>query len=129
MRSLKIIWILLTLTLALPLTAQQVPAELVKAFKDGDARVLSDYFHKSLEMTILEKDYVVSKEQASRIMEEFFKNNKPVDFVISFGGEKDDSHYSIGSLKTKDKSFRVNLFFIESADNRRLIYFMSIEAD
>jgi len=117
------------LFVCLPLSAQQESPELVKAIRDGNAKALSGFFHKSLEMTILDKDYVVSKEQATRILEDFFKNNKPLEFTISFGGEKDDSHYSIGNLKTKDKNYRVNLFFIENQENKRLIYFLSIELD
>jgi len=119
----------LLMIISASLYGQQESPELVKAIREGDARTLSGFFHKSLEMTILDKDYVVSKEQATRILEDFFKSNKPVDFTISFGGEKDDSHYSIGNLKTKDKNFRVNLFFIENQENKRLIYFLSIEPD
>ncbi len=129
MRYFTIILLTLSLFISDRASAQAVAPELVRAFKEGNAKTLADYFHKSLEMTILDKDYVVSKEQATRILEDFFKSNKPVDFTISFGGEKDDSHYSIGILKTKDKSYRVNLFFIENQDNKRLIYFLSIEKD
>ena len=89
---------------------------------------MSVYFHQSLEMTILEKDYVASKNQATRIMENFFEKHKPIDFGISFEGTKEKSQYAIGLLKTPDESFRINIFFMNK-DDRRLIYYLSIEKE
>lgn len=110
------------------MAGQTVPKELVSAIREGDAAKMSDYFHQSLEMTILEKDYDASKIQATRIMESFFKNHPPTDFSVSFEGTKDESKYAIGSLKTKDGQFRVNLFFL-SKEGARLIYYLSIEKE
>jgi hypothetical protein len=61
-------------------------------------------------------------------MENFFKNHPPTDFSVSFEGTKDESKYAIGSLKTKDGQFRVNLFFL-SKEGARLIYYLSIEKE
>ena len=73
----RLITILLVgLMFHLPATGQTVPANLVDAIRKGDASRMSAYFHQSLEMTILEKDYVSSKVQATRIMENFFKNHQ-----------------------------------------------------
>ena len=112
----------------LPVTGQTVPDDLVEAIKAGDASGMSSYFHQSLEMTILEKDYVASKNQATRIIENFFKNHTPTDFSISFEGTKEKSRYAIGSLKTADANFRVNIFFLNKQD-QRLIYYLSIEKE
>jgi hypothetical protein len=121
---------ILTLCLVLSgsIYGQTVPGELIDAIKKGDARSLSEYFHQNLEMTILDKDYMASKNQATRIMEDFFKNNPPVDFAISFEGTKEKSKYAIGTLKTTDQDFRVNLFFINK-NNNRFIYYLSIEKE
>ena len=110
------------------LIAQTVPAELVSAMKEGKASQLAGYFHQRLEMTILDKDYDASKIQATRIMESFFKDHTPTDFTISFEGTKDQSKYAIGSLKTKDGVFRVNLFFMDK-EGARMIYYLSIEKE
>ena len=116
------------LLMLLPLQAQTVPAGLVSAMKNGNASQLADYFHQSLEMTILEKDYDASKIQATRIMESFFKDHSPTEFTISFEGTKDQSKYAIGSLKTKDGVYRVNLFFMDK-EGVRMIYYLSIEKE
>jgi len=107
---------------------QTVPPELTDAIRTGNAGKMSVFFHQSLEMTILEKDYMASKNQATRIMENFFKNNPPTSFTISFEGTKEKSRYAIGTLKTKEANFRVNMFFLNRQDDR-LIYYLSIEKE
>jgi hypothetical protein len=114
--------------LLVAIMGQTVPQELTTAIKEGNASRMSDYFHQSLEMTILEKDYDASKIQATRIMESFFKDHPPTDFTISFEGTKDQSKYAIGSLNTKDGVFRVNLFFMNK-EGVRMIYYLSIEKE
>lgn len=110
------------------LSAQAVPGELVSALGKGDAGALAEFFHQSLELTILEKDYMTSKSQATRILENFFKDHPPSGFTISFEGDKEKSRYAIGELTTEGDAFRVNLFFM-NRDGRRLIYFLSIEKE
>ena len=120
--------LLLAGLLILPVSGQTVPADLVKAIRDGNARKMALFFHQSLEMSILEEDYVASKNQATRIMENFFKKHPPDEFTISFEGTKEKSRYAIGSLKTGDEAFRVNLFFMNK-EGDPLIYYLSIEKE
>ena len=108
--------------------SQTVPADLVSALGRGDASSTSAWFHQSLEMSILEEEYEISKNQATRILESFFKSHKPSAFTVSFEGTKEQSKYAIGTLSTSDGSFRVNLFFLDK-DNKRLIYYLSIEKE
>lgn len=119
---------LLKAMLLLPLAGQTVPEELAEAIGKGDAARMSVYFHQSLEMTILDSDYDASKNQATRIMESFFKNHPPTGFKVSFEGTKEQSKYAIGTLTTKDGAFRVNMFFLNK-DGSRLIYYLSIEKE
>ena len=112
----------------LPLLAQTLPPKLAQSIKEGDAAGMAVFFHESLEMTILDKDYETSKNQATRIMENFFKEHKPTGFKVSFEGTKEQSKYAIGTLTTAEESFRVNLFFMMK-DDKRLIYYVSIEKE
>jgi hypothetical protein len=114
--------------LLIPAAGQTVPAPLVEAIRKGNADHMAEFFHQSLEMTILEKDYMASKNQATRIMENFFKENPPNGFSISFEGTKEKSKYAIGSLTTPNATFRVNMFFL-NLENKRLIYYLSIEKE
>jgi len=114
--------------LLLPVNGQTVPARLVDAIRKGDAVRMSEWFHQSLEMTIIEEDYVASKTQATRIIENFFRSYPPSEFRISFEGTKEKSKYAIGSLKCTGNSFRINMFFMEKGEER-LIYYLSIEKE
>ena len=125
----RILTILLINLLVLPqVLSQTVPAELVSAFGRGDADAVSEWFHQSLEMSILEKEYETSKNQATRILESFFKDHVPSGFRISFEGTKEQSKYAIGTLSTSNGNFRVNLFFLNK-DGQRLLYYLSIEKE
>ena len=128
MRHRLITIFLIKVLILLPLVAQTVPAELVKAIEEGNASRMSVFFHQSLEMTILEEDYEASKNQATRIMENFFKLHEPTGFKVSFEGTKDQSKYAIGTLSTAEDTFRVNLFFLNKED-KKLIYYLSIEKE
>jgi len=108
--------------------SQTVPAGLAKAIGQGDATAMSVWFHQSLEMTILEEEYETSKNQASRILESFFKSHAPTGFSISFEGTKEQSKYAIGTLSTSNGNFRVNIFFLDK-EGKRLIYYLSIEKE
>jgi hypothetical protein len=119
---------LVSFAMLFPVQGQTVPTELLEAIKKGDADRMAEYFHESLELTIIEKDYMASKNQAARIMESFFKDNRPTGFTISFEGTKENSKYAIGSLATSEGTFRVNLFFLNKED-KRLIYYLSIEKE
>jgi hypothetical protein len=124
----RFIIIFLVQFLLQPMNGQTVPERLVEAIRKGDAARMSEWFHQSLEMTILENDYVASKTQATRIIENFFKSYPPTEFRISFEGTKEKSKYAIGSLKCAGNSFRINMFFIAKG-NDRLIYYLSIEKE
>ena len=114
--------------LFLPVAGQTVPGALAEAIGKGDATRMSAFFHQSLEMNILDNEYEASKNQATRIMENFFKKHTPTEFKVSFEGTKEQSKYAIGTLTTKDGAFRVNMFFVNK-NGDRLIYYLSIEKE
>jgi hypothetical protein len=118
----------LILTAHVALNGQNFPAELEEAIGKGDAARMSAFFHQSLEMTILDNDYKASKNQATRIMESFFKKHAPTQFKVSFEGVKEQSKYAIGTLITKEGAFRMNIFFLNK-EGKRLIYYLSIEKE
>jgi hypothetical protein len=125
----RILTILFMNMLVLPqVLSQTVPAELSRAMGQGNATAMSAWFHQSLEMTILEEEYECSKNQASRILESFFKDHKPTGFSVSFEGAKEESRYAIGTLTTSNGNFRVNMFFLNISE-KRLIYYLSIEKE
>lgn len=106
--------------------SQTVPTGITEAFVKGDARQLAEYFHNNLEMKILKDEYVTSKNQASRIMQDFFKKNQPLSFQLEYEGAEQDTRYGLGTLVTRKGSFSVNLYFLDGS-KKKIIYSMSIE--
>ncbi len=106
--------------------AQMVPKGIIEAFEKGDAKQLATYFHDNLEMKILKEDYVTSKNQAARIMQDFFKEHRPLSFKLEYEGTKQDSKYSLGTLVTRKGKFNVNLYFLDGR-KEKIIYSLTIE--
>jgi len=110
------------------LQAQQVPAKLVQAFQAGDADALAPYFNDRFQLTLLGVDHRVSQSQAKEIIRDFFKKYPPVTFEIMFKGDKKDSNFAVGKLKSKTDTFRVNLFF-KKVEEQNLLHLLEIEKD
>lgn len=108
--------------------AQQVPAKLVQAFQNGDADALSPHFNDRFQLILVGVDHRVSQAQAKEIMRDFFKKYPPVSFEIMFKGDKKDSNFAVGKLKTKTDTFRVNLFF-KKVGEENLLHLLEIEKD
>jgi len=123
-KHLMLIAVLFIFVTAAP--GQPVHKEIVRAIEAGDSKTLSGYFHANLEMDILKKNYMVSKNHATRIIQDFFNQNPPTSFHVEFEGDRDDSRYAIGMLETRKGNFRVNLYFL-SGERSHIIYYLSIE--
>lgn len=107
-------------------TSQTISKGIVSAFEKGDARKLSKELHTNLEINLDGKLQLVSRNQAIRVLQDFFDNNPPKSFKVTHQGTKVGSLYGIGQLKTKKSTFRVNLYFIK-VDASNLIYNITIE--
>jgi hypothetical protein len=110
------------------LNAQQVPAGLVQAFAAGDADALSPFFNQRLQLTLLGVEHRVSRSQAQEIIRDFFRKYPSLGFEIIFKGDKADSNFVIGKLKSKSDSFRVNLF-MKKVNDEYLLHLLEIEKD
>jgi len=110
------------------LQAQQVPDKLVQAFQNGDADALAPHFNERFQLILLGVDHRISKSQAKEIMRDFFKKYPPATFEIMFKGDKKDSNFAVGRLKTKAEIFRVNLFF-KKVGGQNLLHLLEIEKD
>jgi hypothetical protein len=69
---------------------------------------------------------MVSRNQAVRILQEFFKDHPPTAFKVTYEGVKTESKYSLCDYHSKKEKYRIHLYFMEE-NNKRLIYFISIE--
>ncbi len=98
----------LTLTSA---TAQssEITSEIISAINYGDGAKLSAFLNANVELVIGSKNDVYSKQQATGIINDFFRNNKVVSFQLLHKGNKDAASFAIGEIKANTGNFRVYL--------------------
>ena len=105
-----------------------IPPEISLAFRTGNVEKLSEYLNSTVELVILDKEDFYKKNTAETILKDFFSNHKAIEFTIKHQGGKNDAHYAIGSLKTRNGNFRV-YFLIKRVDSKPLIHQLRIEKD
>lgn len=104
----------------------QVPEEITRSLKTGNAKVLSEYFNQNVELVVLENDNVYSKAQAQQIVDNFFSGNSPKNFTVLHELGREGSKSVIGNLATKSGTFRV-YFLLKQSDEKDYIHQLRIE--
>lgn len=104
----------------------QVPDEVILSLKTGNAATLSNYFNQNIELVVLDKDDVYSKDQAKQIVSSFFNANKAQRFTIIHQGGKEGAQYAIGNLITDKGIFRV-YFLLKEKGKQSYIHQLRIE--
>jgi hypothetical protein len=105
----------------------QIPAQIGTGLKSGNARMVASFFNENVELVILDKENVCSKEQGEMILNDFFSKNKPTDYKLTHQGGT-DSVYGIGKMQTAGANFRI-YFMLKSFANKPLIVQLRIEKD
>lgn len=125
MRKRILLWIpfiLFTVTVM----AQEVPTEVVMAFKKGSSTELSVYLGDKVDMIILNDSKNVNKTVAEKMMESFFAQNKVSGFTVNHKGKRNDSGFFVGTLETNNGNYRINCFF-KRIQNKYLIHQIRID--
>lgn len=104
----------------------QVPEEITKSLKTGNAKVLSEYFNQNVELVVLENDNVYSKAQAQQIVDNFFSAISPQNFTVLHELGREGSKSVIGNLVTKSGTFRV-YFLLKQSNGKDYIHQLRIE--
>jgi ABC-type Fe3+-hydroxamate transport system substrate-binding protein len=94
--------------------------DIVSALKGGNASQVARYFDNTVEITLPEKSNSYSKSQAEMILRDFFTNNPIKGFDVIHKGENAGSQYCIGTLFTKNASFRTTVFMKQKGDRQTL---------
>ena len=94
------------------LMAQNVPVEIVTAFKKGNSVGLKPFLGERVELIIQNKTNSYTAQVAENSLNGFFSNNKVNDFTVNHQGNRDDSSFVIGTLITQNGSYRVTCFLL-----------------
>jgi Domain of unknown function (DUF4783) len=94
--------------------------EVVNGLKNGDAAQIARYFDNTVEITMPDKSNNYSKNQAEVVLKDFFTTNGVKTFEVIHKGENAGSQYCIGTLVTKNGSFRTTVFMKQKSDKQLL---------
>ncbi len=94
--------------------------DVVNGLKSGDAAQIARYFDSTIEITMPDKSNNYSKNQAEVVLKDFFTTNSVKNFEIIHKGENGGSKYCIGTLVTKNGSFRTTVFMKQKNDKQFL---------
>jgi hypothetical protein len=94
--------------------------EVVNAMKAGDSAQIARYFDNTVEITMPDKSNNYSRNQAEIVLKDFFSTNGVKSFEVIHKGENSGSQYCIGTLVTKNGSFRTTVFMKQKNDRQLL---------
>jgi len=118
--------------LLIPIMLMAAPVtldEIALAIRSGNASALARYFDKSVEITIMNNEQVYSRTQAEMVIKNFFSKYPPQSFdIVHKGSSGDDAKYGIGSLVTRNGSFRTYIY-IKQKNNAYFIQELRFEKD
>lgn len=87
--------------------SNEISSEIISALDQGNASEITNNLGANVELVIGNKNDVFSKQQASGIINDFFRTNKVSSFQVIHKGNKDAASFAIGTLNTSGGNFRV----------------------
>lgn len=105
-------------------------AAISKALSEGNVAALEQYLDEQVEISILEQEDIYSKEEAVKILKDFFTKNKPSSFSqVHQGASKgQDSQYCIGNLVANSGTYRVYIY-LKVSNGKQLIQELRFDKD
>jgi len=101
--------------------------EVVNAIKAGNATAVAGYFDNTVEITLPDKGNSYSKSQAEIVLKDFFANNPVKGFTVIHKGQNAGYQYCIGTLITKNGSFRTTIQMKQKKDNTQVVQELRFE--
>ena len=106
---------------------EETAAQVAAALQAGNASDVSKNFNAMIDLTLPGYDDTYSKTQAGAILKNFFAQNPVKSFKITRqGSSPDGSQYTIGSLETGKKVFRV-YFLIKTVNGQNLVQQLQVQ--
>jgi len=90
--------------------------EVVAAMKAGNSVMVAKYFDNVVDISMPDKSNSYSKSQAEMVIKDFFTSNPVKSFEIIHKGENAGSQFCIGTLQTKNGTFRTTIFMKKKGD-------------
>jgi hypothetical protein len=100
-----------------PIQGQSIN-EVVTALKSGNASQVAKYFDNTIDLNLPGKSGSISysKSQAELVLKDFFVTNGVKGFDVKHAGGNSGDQFSIGTLVTRNGSFRTTIFMKQRGD-------------
>jgi Domain of unknown function (DUF4783) len=106
----RILLLLPVFLLAVSAFSQSGIDDVISAMKSGNASGVSKYFDSYVDISMPDKQSNYSKSQGEIILKDFFSNNGVKSFEVKHKGNNDSGDYCIGTLQTKNGSYRATVY-------------------
>lgn len=90
--------------------------EVVVAMRTGNSAMVAKFFDNMVDISMPGKSNSYSKSQAELVLKDFFISNPVKSFEIIHKGENAGSQFCIGTLQTKNGSFRTTIFMKQKGE-------------
>ncbi len=100
--------------------------EVISAMKAGNAADIAKFFDNTVEINMPDKSNSYSKSQAELVLKDFLNSNTVKSFEVIHKGENSGSQYCIGTLVTKNGSFRTTIY-MKLKGNKQLLQGITFE--
>ena len=100
--------------------------EVISAMKSGNASGVTKYFDNYVDITMPDKSSNYSKSQGELFLKDFFTNNGVKSFDVKHKGNNDSGDYCIGTLQTKNGSYRTTVY-MRMKGNKQVIQDIRIQ--
>jgi hypothetical protein len=94
--------------------------EVISAMKTGNAAEIARFFDNTIEINMPDKSNSYSKSQAQLVLKDFFSTNTVKSFQVIHKGETAGSQFCIGTLVTKNGTFRTTIYMKQKNDKQVL---------
>jgi len=89
---------------------------IAKYMSMGDVDAISTWYAKNLDMEVLSKGGNSSRNQAKRILKNFFDSYTPRSFKINYTAGRANMKYALGTLNAGGENFLVTIFVSSKGD-------------
>ena len=106
---------------------EETATQVATAIQANNAAEVAKNFNAMVDLTLPGYDDTYSKTQAGQILKDFFAQNPVKSFKVTRqGSSPDGSQYTIGSLETGKKVFRV-YFIIKTVNGQNLVQQLQVQ--
>ena len=109
-------------------TSPDVFSPICKYVQTGDSDRLSAWFADNLELDILGAVNNSTRNQARRIMKNFFNNYTPKQFNLIHKSGKAPMKYAVGTLDAGGEKFRI-ILYVKTNEGRSYIQHLKVERE